>query len=66
MKYKGYLAQVIFDSDAKIFHGDVMGLRDVITFQGTIVKELERAFKDSVDDYIKWCKERGERPEKAF
>jgi predicted HicB family RNase H-like nuclease len=66
MKYKGYVAQVTFDSDAKIFHGEVMGLRDVITFQGTTVKELEKSFKDSVDDYIKWCKERGESPEKAF
>jgi predicted HicB family RNase H-like nuclease len=41
-------------------------LKDVITFQGTTVVELEKAFKDSVDDYVAWCKERGEEPEKTF
>ena len=66
MKYKGYFGDASFDADAKIFHGDVIGLKDVITFQGTSVKELEQAFKDSVDDYLKWCKQRGEEPEKTF
>lgn len=66
MKYKGYVARVEYDDDAKIFHGEVIGLRDVITFQGKTVEEIEKAFKDSVDDYLAWCKERGEKPEKAF
>ena len=66
MKYKEYLGSVTYDSEAKIFHGEVIGLRDIITFQGTSVKELEKAFKDSIDDYINWCKERGETPEKTF
>jgi predicted HicB family RNase H-like nuclease len=66
MKYKGYLGEVTYDAIARIFHGEVLGLKDVITFQGTTVTELEKAFKDSVDDYLDWCKERGEEPEKSF
>ena len=66
MKYKGYIGQVVYDDKAKIFHGDVIGLHDVITFQGASVKELEQAFKDSVDDYLALCKESGEKPEKSF
>ena len=66
MKYKGYLGEVTYDATAKILHGEILGLRDVITFQGTTVNELEKAFKDSIDDYLSWCKERGENPEKAF
>ena len=66
MKYKGYLADVVYDDEAKLFHGEVLGLKDVITFQGTSVKDLEKAFRDSVDDYFDWCKERGEKPEKTF
>jgi len=66
MKYKEYLGEVSYDAEAKIFHGEVLGLKDVITFQGTSVEELEKAFKDSIDDYVAWCKERGEDPEKAF
>lgn len=66
MKYKGYIGYVEYDDDAKIFHGEVVGLSDIITFQGKSVDELEQAFKDSVDDYLKWCRERGEKPEKTF
>lgn len=66
MKYKGYIGYVTFDDEAKLFHGNVIGLKDVITFQGTSVKELERAFKESIEDYLLWCKERGEKPEKTY
>jgi predicted HicB family RNase H-like nuclease len=66
MKYKGYNGQVTYDEEAKLFHGEVVGLRDVITFQGTSVAELEQAFKDSVDEYLGFCKELGRAPEKPF
>ncbi len=66
IKYKGYTGKVEYDGDAKIFHGEVLGIKDVITFQGTSVQELEKAFKDSVDDYLDWCKERGESPDKPY
>lgn len=66
MKYKGYIGHVEYDDKAKIFHGEVVGLKDIITFQGKSVEELERAFRDSVDDYLTWCKKRKEKPEKTF
>ena len=66
MNYKGYLGQITYDNEAKLFHGEVIGLKDIITFQGTSVKELEKAFKDSIDDYLAWCNERDEKPEKTF
>ena len=66
MKYKGYQGHVNYDDEAKLFHGEVIGLRDVITFQGTSVEELEQAFKDSVDEYLDFCKELGRTPEKPF
>ena len=66
MEYKGYSAKVEFDSDANIFHGEVINLRDVITFEGETVKELKQAFQDSVDDYLDFCAQRGEDPEKPY
>lgn len=66
MKYKGYIGHVEYDDEAKIFHGEVVGLKDIITFQGSSVEELEQAFKDSVEDYLAWCKKRKEKPEKTF
>lgn len=64
MTYKGYTGVVEFDDAAGIFHGRVLHLRDVITFQGTSVEELRREFQASIDDYLEWCAERGEAPEK--
>ena len=66
MTYKGYYGVVQYDDEAKIFHGDVINTRTVITFQGTTVDEIETAFRDSVDDYLDWCKERNKEPEKTF
>jgi predicted HicB family RNase H-like nuclease len=66
MEYKGYFATVEFDDEANIFHGEVINLRDVITFEGESVDELRRAFTDSVDDYLDFCVERGEDPEKPY
>lgn len=66
MQYKGYSGRVEYDDDAEIFHGEVIGLRDVITFQGTTVEEIKRAFKESVDDYIDFCAQLGHAPEKPF
>ena len=66
MTYKGYSAKVTFDPDAEVLHGEVVGLRDVITFQGTSVKGLKEAFRDSVDDYLAWCAELGQAPERAY
>jgi len=64
--YKGYHGKVDYDSESALFHGEVVDLRDVITFQGKSVDELKHAFQESIDDYIAFCKERGEAPEKLF
>ncbi len=66
MEYKGYIGKVEFDDEAPIFHGEVINTRDVITFQGESVSGLTQAFHDSVDDYLAFCKERGEAPDKPF
>lgn len=66
MKYKGYYGKVVFDDEAMIFHGELVGMRAVITFQGSSVDELDQAFKDSVNDYLEWCKKRKKTPEKPF
>jgi len=63
MQYKGYMAQIDVDEEADLFHGQVVNLRDVITFQGRSVEELRQAFADSVEDYLEFCAERGEAPE---
>lgn len=66
IEYKGYLGKIEFDDAANIFHGEVVNIRDVITFQGQSVDELRQAFEDSIEDYLAFCAERGEEPEEPF
>lgn len=66
LEYKGYTGHVQFDGEAGLFHGEVLDMRDVITFQGTSVEELDQAFRDSVDDYLEFCRERNEEPDRPF
>ncbi len=66
LNYKGYIGHVEYDGEAKLFHGEVLNIKDVITFQGKSVNEIERAFRESIDDYLDFCKSRGEAPEKPF
>ncbi len=64
MNYKGYIGQIEFDDEQHIFTGCVINTRAVITFQGASIEELETAFKESVEEYLAWCKEDGVELEK--
>ena len=66
IEYKGYLGRVEYDDEAGVFHGEVINLRDAVTFQGETVQELRRAFQESVDDYLAFCIERNEEPERPY
>lgn len=64
--YKGYTASIEYDDDALLFHGEVAGIRDVVTFQAKTAEELQKAFHESVDDYIAFCESDGVKPQKPF
>ena len=66
MSYQGYEARVDYDEEANLLHGEVVNLRDVITFQARSVDDLKLALQDSVEDYRAFCKERGEAPEEPY
>lgn len=66
LTYKNYVAHIRFDDEAEILYGEVINVRDVITFQGKTTAEVKQAFKDSVDDYLAFCAARNELPNKPF
>ncbi|HBM16080.1 MAG TPA: toxin-antitoxin system HicB family antitoxin [Lentisphaeria bacterium] len=66
MIYKGYTAKVTYDEHAEIFHGEVIGTQDVITFQSDNAHTLGQEFKKSIDEYLSFCKEVGKAPDKPF
>lgn len=66
MEYKGYIAKIEYDDEDRIFHGEVINIRDVVTFEGESVQALENAFRESIDDYLAFCAARGEEPDTPF
>ena len=64
LEYNGYIGTV--EAEDGVFVGRVAGLRDVITFEGTSFAEVERAFRDSIDDYLAFCAQRGEPADRPY
>ena len=62
IEYKGYIGKVEFDPDENAFHGEVVNTKDVITFVGRSVTELQKEMQNSVENYLAFCAERGEEP----
>jgi predicted HicB family RNase H-like nuclease len=66
MRHDGYVATIELDEEAGLFHGEVINIRDVLTFQGRTLDELKAAFADTISDYVEWCRERGKEPERPY
>lgn len=51
MTYKGYTAQMEFDTEDKIIVGRVIDIDDIITFHGASIVEFETAMQTAAH----WC-----------
>jgi hypothetical protein len=47
-------------AEDRTFHGRVLGVDDVVSFEGSSVDELEAAFREAVDDYLDLVRGRSE------
>ena len=65
MEYKGYVGSMEFSEKDKVFYGKVLGIRSLISYEGTTTDELVAAFHASVDDYLESCREEGTAPLKT-
>ena len=66
LEYKGYRASIEYDSEDKIFIGEVFGISDSLNFHGKSVEELEMMFAQCIENYFDYCKQIGKSPEKEF
>lgn len=66
MEYKGYIGSVEFSESDGFFFGKVLGIRSLISYEGTNATELVSDFHGSVDDYLALCEEEGTTPEIAY
>ena len=66
IEYKEYTGVFEFDPSIDAFHGHVIGLQDVVTFEGSSVEELRIEMGESVEDYLSLCAEVGKEPERPY
>ena len=66
MTYRGYSARVEYDAQDKLFVGHLAGIRDIIGFHGKSVAQLEKAFREAVDDYLATCEKLDQKPDKPY
>lgn len=66
MEYKGYVGSVEFSPSDELFFGKVMGVRALISYEGSTAPELVEDFHSAVDDYLALCEAEGRQPEKAY
>lgn len=55
MEYKGYVGSVEFSASDELFYGKVMGVRALISYEGSSAAELIEDFHGAVDDYLALC-----------
>ena len=66
IEYKGYVGSVEFSETDSVFFGKVMGIRSLISYEGTNGKELVEDFHNAVDEYLLLCEAEGISPEVAY
>jgi predicted HicB family RNase H-like nuclease len=66
LSYKDYNGSVVYSDEDEILHGRILGIRDVVTFEGENVKKLKANFEQAVDEYLSFCEAEGKTPDVPY
>ena len=66
IKYKDFYGSVEYSAADECFYGKIIGTEDLVTFEGSSVVDLKKAFIDAVNDYILMCNELDKKPQKSY
>ena len=65
LEYKGYYGKVEYSVEEQILFGKIEGIIDLVTFESKNADEIEKEFRDAVDDYLDFCNQVGKEPDKT-
>ena len=67
LEYKGYYGSIEYSKEDKCLFGKVIGMtKDLISYEGNTVEELENDFRDAIERYLEGCREIGIKPRKSY
>lgn len=66
IQYKGFTGSVHFSDEDAAFFGKIEGINDLVTFEGSNVAGLKKAFQEAVEDYFEICKVKNKPLHKSY
>jgi predicted HicB family RNase H-like nuclease len=63
LHHRGYEGSVQYSSEDRMLHGRLLCARDMVIFGGIDLDDLEKNFRDAVDEYLRFCAETGKTPD---
>jgi len=66
LHYKNYTGSIEFSEEDAVFHGKVIGIKALISFEGDSVNSIINDFHNAIDEYLDFCAQGGKKPEKPF
>ena len=53
LHYRGFTWSIEYSEEDHLYYGKVLGIRDLVSYEGTSKSELFLDFRGAVNDYIK-------------
>jgi len=50
--HRGYDGSIEFSAEDDVYHGKIMHIKDLVTYEAKTLRELKISFEDAVDDYL--------------
>lgn len=62
LHYKDYTGSVNYSKADSLYYGKVLDIDGLLSYEGKTKQALYQDFCETVDDYLKMCKDRGILP----
>lgn len=66
MQYRGYVGSVEVSIEDNVVFGKVLGISDLISYEGRTCEEFIADFHDAIDSYLEMCKAEGLEPDVPY
>jgi predicted HicB family RNase H-like nuclease len=67
LEYKGYYGSIEYSKEDDCLFGKILGMpNNLISYEGNTATELYTDFKEAIDSYLDYCKEKGIKPRKSY
>ena len=51
-EYRGYIGSVEYSEEDGVFFGKLIGIRDLVSYEGETLELLEKDYREAVDFYL--------------